>query len=317
MELTIEEHQTNVKPTFSLLEVIPNMNQAGGVDVLHAEELDEVTFQKLYVQKNKACIIKGAVEHWPAFEKWKSKEYLQNHTDNSDVEVYTHVNYIDSEMQEDGKEIMKFHDALDRLYEHTDDVFSIPSEEITDQSHLKGVKTDVLAFKFLKNAPFPRIYPRVRVFTYRQASTSWHYHDMDETLMCQVKGTKRVGLLPPTIPNTKEISLFLQHEDYLKGKTLDAKLQLNPMMVDVEAGDALYIPPYWYHGVVPVDDEIGYTVAFCWKSPLHKLGNFSSYYVRQLFKQAVTPFNKFTLIYPFIALVAGVSYLINKIIGRA
>jgi hypothetical protein len=37
---------------------------------------------------------------------------------------------------------------------------------------------------------------------------------------------------------------------------------------NVEEGDALYIPPLWWHGIIPANSEFGVTAAVPWRSPL-------------------------------------------------
>ena len=110
----------------------------------------------------------------------------------------------------------------------------------------------------------------------------------------------------------KHVNDFLQQEQHLKGKSLDSDLDLKPMIVEVGEGDALYIPPYWLHSVVPVDDEVGFTVAFCWASPWHKLGDLSSFFVRKLYRQALWPLKGISLAVPFIACRACTAHVIRK-----
>ena len=299
-----------------MLQAIPGIETPEKVPYYLADELTEEHFIINHVEKNQACLIKGGVKHWPAIDKWKDKEYWLKMGEGVKIEAYTHMNFLDPELQKEDKEVLSYHDAVNRLYSKKDRVFSMPSEILNKYSHLEDIREDMAGFTFLSNPPKPRSYPQARVFSYRNASTAWHYHDVDETLMCQLKGAKRVALLSPDIPNVEEVAAFLQEEKHLKGEKLDASLDLKPLMVDVEEGDCLYIPPYWYHAVIPLDDEVGYTLAYCWKSPIHKLGDFSSYFVRQLFKQATRPVRPLTFVYPFIASVAWVSYKLKKSQGK-
>jgi ribosomal protein L16 Arg81 hydroxylase len=41
----------------------------------------------------------------------------------------------------------------------------------------------------------------------------------------------------------------------------------------VEEGDALYIPPLWWHGVVPLTEAFGATAAVTWRSPIPIIAN--------------------------------------------
>jgi hypothetical protein len=37
----------------------------------------------------------------------------------------------------------------------------------------------------------------------------------------------------------------------------------------LQEGDSLYIPPLWWHGIVPLHDSFGATATVTWRSPLH------------------------------------------------
>jgi len=295
---------------------IPGMANPQSVPVLQADTLKQGIFEKEWVGKNKACLIKGAVKHWPAVKKWRSKDYWLTTCENLDVSIYPHQNFINQERQDTGREVMPFHAAVERLHQERDHVFSMPTEKIRQGSRFAPILSDMAGFTFLPTSKMPRCYHRTRFFMYRRAATNWHYHGFDETLMCQVNGTKRVALISPNIPKPQYVTDFLGKERYLNEEGIDGSLDLRPMIVDVEEGDSLYIPPYWHHLVVPVDGEIGFTVAFCWKSPIHILGNFSNYFVRTVYRQGMWPFGLDTITFSFVAVYAGAAYSLKKLAGR-
>jgi hypothetical protein len=296
--------------------IIPGMDKASSVPVLHVESLSKDIFESNWVSKNSPCLIKGAVRHWPAMERWKEKQYWISSCRNNEVSIYPHQNFISSKRQESGQEKLAFHSAMERLFENRDYIFSMPGKQIMKGSDFEKLEEDIPGFTFLPSPEMPRWYERMRFFAYRRAATNWHYHGVDETLMCQIKGSKKVGLLPPCIPQIKHVTNFLQEERYLEGQVLDPSLQLNPYTVDVEEGDALYIPPYWHHVVVPNDGEMGFTLAYCWRSPLHILGNFSNYLLRTVYRQGMWPFNPKTLLLPFLGCYAAFLYYTKKIAGK-
>lgn len=296
--------------------IIPGIDHPQAVPVVMAHMLTETRFKRDWVSQNRPCLIKGAVKHWPAVQKWRNKEYWLNQCDDFEVNVYPHENFINDDHQKSGQERMPFHTAVERLFQNTDYVLSMPGERIFNGGRFSKVQEDLPGFHFLKKAPMPRWYPRLRFFIYRRAATNWHYHGVDETLMCQVNGAKKVALLSPHITRPAYVTDFLVRELYLKGDKLDPQLDLKPLVVEVREGDALYIPPYWHHVVVPMDGQIGFTVAFCWSSPLHILGKFSSYFVRNTYWQGIKPFHKRTLLIPFIALVAGAAYCFARLTGK-
>jgi hypothetical protein len=296
---------------------IPGIKNPQPVPVLQADKLTREVFMRDWVGRNRPCLIKGAVKHWPAVQKWRNKEYWLTTCENHDVSIFPHQNFIAQERQDMGHEVMPFHAAVERLHEGRDHIFSMPSEQVRQGSRFSSILKDMAGFNFLQVSKMPIFYYRTRFFMYRRAATNWHYHGVDETLMCQVNGTKRVALLSPHIPRPKYVTDFLLKERYLNEESIDSSLDLKPLIVDVEEGDSLYIPPYWHHLVVPVDGEIGFTVAYCWKSPDHVMGNFSNYFVRTAYRQGMSPFKWQSLLLPFFALYAGTSYSIKKLAGKA
>jgi hypothetical protein len=295
--------------------VIPGIERASNVPVLEAKDLKEQVFKDQWVSENKACLIKGAVANWPAISKWREKAYWLSSLEDFKVMVYPHRNFNDQKRNKG--ELMGYHAAIERLFQNQDHIFSIPSEQITPRNEYANLIKDLPGFSFLPSPPMPRNYPHMRFFMYRRAATAWHYHNIDESLMCQINGSKKVALFPPRIPDVKKVTQFLGKELHLDGHVLDRSLDLKPMIVNVEEGDALYIPPYWHHAVVPNDGEIGFTLAYCWASPWHILGDFSNYFVRNLYAQGVWPINKFTPFLPFLGGYAGFLHYKKKLVDKA
>ncbi|MGK0323459.1 MAG: hypothetical protein ACJAR4_001500 [Psychroserpens sp.] len=316
MERIIDE--TNTSKNFNgfgddLFKIIPGIEKATKLSVVKASELNKKKFYKDWVSKNKPCLIKNAVKHWPATQKFKNYDYWLSACENFDMTIFPHMNHMVKELQQKNIIETTFYDALKRLFKNQDFILNISRNTITENNKFSKLIKEMPDFSFLSNESKPRRYPRRRFFMYRRASTAWHYHDLDETLMCQINGRKKVVLFSPKTSNVKIISKFLIKERYLEGEVLDDNLSVDPLIAYVEEGDALYIPPYWLHGVAAVDGEIGFTLAHCWSSPIHILGNFSNYFVRKLHKNRMWPINIYTFTTPFIGLYAWILHLINKV----
>ncbi len=301
-----------------LFSIIPGREKAVAIPVVEADSLSEKDFISKWVAKNRACLVKGAVKHWPAVQKFRLQDYWACIDKDCKVPVYAHMNHnVSGRKKMVGGKEMPFHEALDWLFSHKENIISIPVTGVNFEKYFSPVLKDMPGFSFLSSYKDPAGYSKRRLIIYRSAATAWHNHNLDETLMCQIKGTKRVMLLPPNMPRPDYVSEYLNKERHLDGLKLDESLNLNPMMIDVEEGDALYIPPYWYHGIIPVNNDIGFTLPFCWRSPIHVLGNFSNYFVRQIFKRYLWPASKRTIYVPFIAAYAGLAYMVKRMRGQA
>ena len=76
-------------------------------------------------------------------------------------------------------------------------------------------------------------------------------------LLCQIRGTKRLMLFPPSdvshlsLPagsSTSSVDCF--HTDFARDPAL---AQTHPHNVILQPGDVLYIPPLWLHAASPTD----------------------------------------------------------------
>jgi len=277
-----------------ILNNIPGMSSATHVFSIDSDELTEARFYKDFVSKNKPCLIKNAIAHWPALTKWNDKQYLKDKCGESHSNYYPHMNYDDENNMLQDETNLPFSKILDLLNEYSPDIISAPSI-LLERPPYNILSNDMKGFKFNQKPSNPLAYPTSRAFFYKNAGTGWHYHFVDETLMCQVKGTKKVGLLPPDKTTDDIVYDIFTTDAYLNNKECfdnNAQHRLKPTFANVEPGDALYIPPFWWHGVEPMDDDFGITVANCWRSPFHVMGDLSYPTVRKIWKKALTKPNK-------------------------
>ncbi|TYP74360.1 cupin-like domain-containing protein [Aquimarina intermedia] len=301
-----------------LFSFIPGIENAGQLPEVDAKTLSESDFHNNWVNKNEACLIKGAVKEWPAWTKWRKPDYWTSFCKDFKIFIYPHRNFNDRDLNNEGRMEMSFYEAAKRFFsnEDKDEVLSLPAEIINEHSFFGPLENDMLTFPFLTNPKSARAYPPNRFFLYKNASTGWHYHDVDETLMCQVKGDKIVALLPPDIPNAHTVTNYLNNEEYMSGKRLDPNMNLKPILVKVMDGDALYIPINWFHAVVPADNQVGVTLAYCWRNSLHKFGNLSNYFVRRTYRQILWPIGPYTFLMPFMGAYSVFSFFTHKLSRR-
>ena len=138
------------------------------------------------------------------------------------------------------------------------------------------MSADLRDFSFFTEGELGFSYPPFRFFIFRNAGSSWHYHSFDETLMCQVVGTKKVGLLDVDNPHHKALRRIFFEEDYYEDPSVFDVLageSLPWFSADLEQGDALYIPPLWWHGVIATSDGVGVTTPVSWRSPPHVIAD--------------------------------------------
>lgn len=304
-----------------ILSNIPGMKDARTVAVVHAEDLCEADFRRYYVNRNKPVLIKGAIRHWPAVQKWPDKQYLKDRVGDNKVNLYRHLNYSSDATMKANAIPEKFSDALDILHSDAKEVIFLPFRVDAQNSKFTDLKEDILGVPFLTGVRAPLFYPRARTFMYKGAGSGWHTHTVDETLMCQISGRKRVGMLPTNDGTYTKLKRIFLDDQYLDRPDSFGDLTdtLQPFVADVETGDALYIPPSWWHGVQPLESGAGATLAYCWRSPLHKISDFSYPPVREMWKETYARPSLAMLILPLwgaASLLGQLMYAVRTLFSR-
>jgi hypothetical protein len=173
-------------------------------------------------------------------------------------------------------------------------------------SAFSGLLKDVGNYTFLPKPKKSRGYVPVRAFFYRDSYTDWHYQPADEALMTQLVGDKEVLLLPPDDQSWAALDPVVRKKGYLYDidhKEFPAVASLRPYRVTVQAGDALYIPVYWWHAVASADHKFGITLAATFGSPLHVAGDLRYPIARLIAKSLLS-----TRLMPLVLLAVSYSY---------
>ena len=325
MPLTAESDHPATK--FWSLSRFPNHPQAGAVEVIDALAISKEEFTRRYVNRNRPCLVKNAVRHWPAFNKWQRLDYLKAHSRNSAVVVRSQIvsevigwsnPQVKAELTEYAKTVYRevpFHQFLDDL-SVGDSPLVADSCRFSEGSAIEPMKEDVGGLPFMPQLGKSRHYPPHRSFLYRNSYTDWHFHVVDETFMAQVVGAKEVLLLPPDEASWRALRPVIEQAGYLydidTGRFPGTRA-LRALRTVVEPGDALYIPVYWWHAVQSLDDEFGATVAATFPTPLHVSGNNSSPIARRVLRTYL--FSRFAPLV-FGAVLYSLAYrLLDKFIG--
>jgi hypothetical protein len=250
----------------AIIDNIAELETAPSAVEFDASTLDGKTFQRM-VKTLTPCVVRNAVSHWPAFHKWHDKIYLQSKCGKYRVS-YAPGGNVASQKRGQPRRDVSFSEALEVLHSEQTPVGSLGGVELGSNGEFAELMDDITDFKFLPRRPSPLVYPAQRFFIHRNAGTSWHDHTVDETLMCQVVGSKRVGLLREERRHDAEIRPILLGESYYDTRlSFDCAHPLRWLRATLNPGDALYIPPSWYHGVAPISRTFGITATMCWRSP--------------------------------------------------
>jgi hypothetical protein len=278
---------------------------------IEAEQLTEYFFWENHVSKHRPIIIKNAAGSWPALSKWRDLNYLENRCGNERVGFSRMFNPLPAEPYFES--VIKFKNLSECIADmratSAGETFSIPATPVP-----AGWENDLGEFSFLSNNfdGKPMLYAKRRLFIYKNASTEWHYHPADETLTVQLLGAKRVSLFRLNKSNFHSYSRCIESNLH----HLPQGNQLFPPdnnFIKYEGiilpGDAIYIPPFWWHGIDPADNEVGCTLAHCFRSPIKRFGSWHEPITRKLLF-ATLPKN--ALLFPPLLALLAVSTLRRK-----
>jgi hypothetical protein len=249
---------------------------------IDASELGYDTFWKDFVCTHTPVIIRGGVKHWPAFNLWGEKGYLESRCKNETTDVVRGFNSI-PQASTSRKKLVECLSELHNL--NCDDVYSIQSLIVPDEWEKDLETYSFLSKFFLKKTLW---YPKKRLFIYKNTSTEWHYHPADETITSQLVGEKRVSLFRLTQENWElynpYISTNVHHMPH--GKSFfPEESNLVKFEGILEEGDSLYIPTFWWHGIDSINDKVGVTLAECFRTPVHRFGSWSEPILKELQKE--------------------------------
>jgi hypothetical protein len=269
---------------------VPNYESAPTVAIEDAARLDEPTFWRRYVLRNRPVLVKRAVVGWPAFARWSDPAYVIGKI--GDVAVRAsctpriegfglrtaaedaHASQLTREALLPAQPVR---DLLPRIRTSDREVLFMelrPADKgvgaLADDLMIDGVR-----FRFLPKPPRPRFfYSGWAAMFYKNSYSDWHYHPGADAMMCQVLGTKDTLLLPPTQEAWDAIVPI--HQRQWKVYDVDVATapryaQIHPYHVIVEPGDGLFLPLNWWHAVQARPSEFGVTVPITWDSPYRDL----------------------------------------------
>jgi hypothetical protein len=251
-----------------VVDLVPGARSA--LDMRRADELDAAEFWSEFVCKQKPIIVRGAVENWPAIQKWGTAGYLESISLNLPIRFARTYNPIPVDP------FLKYaleEGTLDDFIKETressaDSTFSIPGAPVPDKWGLDLGDYGILSET---GALDSQVYPSRRLFIYKNASTEWHYHVADETLTTQLLGKKRISIFKPDAESWAQYADVIEanfHHLESSSCFFPAGKQVEIFEAEMGPGDVVYVPPFWWHGVDTLDSSLGVTLAHCFGTPV-------------------------------------------------
>ena len=217
-------------------------------------------------------VLERAVSHWEATRKWSRKEYLRKTLGDRTVPIELGGSYMDDKWSQQLMTVGEFMDTYfdedaddaDKAETRRDAVGYLAQHELFEQCpELKRDVEEPMYCALGTGTPCAVNAWFGPVNTVSPAHTDPHHN-----LLCQVVGVKRVRLFSPDqtprmyphegkMSNTSQVDVINPDRDKF------------PLFTDVEfieatlsPGDALYIPPGWWHHVVA--KTTSFSVSYWW-----------------------------------------------------
>lgn len=279
---------------------------------IDARSLSCEDFWDHFVSRHEPVILRGAAISWPAFKLWRKLEYIESVCGDGFVWLARSFNFLPSEAYyRVATKRKRFRECVAEMQAAPDDLtFSIAGARLPE-----SLKKDIGSYSFIskKHNKKPLVFKQDRLFLYKNASTDWHYHITDETITTQLKGAKDVALFRLDISNWAHYSQSIEANlHHLPGgnNLFPEAHNLQKYEGRLEPGDSLYIPPFWWHGVDPVESDWGVTLAHCFRTPLKRLADWCEPIVREEIKDV---FSKRKYLFPFLIALVSLSVISRKL----
>jgi len=256
--------------------------------VPHINKPSSIEFLRNFVMKNKPCVIRGAIDHWPAMFKW-TDDYLCRAMNNIKVSIAATPNGRADDVCEgsDGKDRFVLPETRKLLFseflgalgdEKSDDILYCQSQNNSMVSEFYPLLGDIEQQLLFASEAFGMQPDAVNFWMGEDRSVSSLHQDPYENMYCVLRGEKHFTLLPPTAEPWITKPQFRQahweklsngweivdddEENKVPWVTTDPNdIEMSPpIKVVVKKGETLYLPALWYHQVSQRGEE-GRTVA--------------------------------------------------------
>jgi Cupin-like domain len=227
-------------------------------------------FERLWKQ-GKAFIIDDVASNWKACRNW-SNDYLVSVCGHNQVPVETYPdNYFEgynyARLDNDYYTTMTFGEYMDIVEGNKSDNRLYYLSQVDMRNYFPQLMEDIVLPDFFKTEPRD-----INLFfgfkNKKYASTSKLHFDEIHNIFVQLRGRKRFVLFP----HTDYLSFYppLEDDDYSsmcsKVNPDELDLELFPKFpvhekieVILNPGEILYIPPFWWHHVTAIDENISLT----------------------------------------------------------
>lgn len=211
------------------------------------EDISAEDFLSSYKKDEIPLVMKNFTKEWPAREKW-SLEYFESLGGDKEVKLYDSKPATDTKLQHAAETVMPLREYFELLRNGEKDLRMFFFQILKEIPELqKDFSFPDIGLKFFKDLP-------VMFLAGKGAKAQMHYDiDNADIILCHFGAKKKVRLFSPKqtpfmyhVPFSYSAyyEVDFMNPDYEKYPALR---HLKGVEVTLEHGDALYIPPGWWH----------------------------------------------------------------------
>ncbi len=244
----------------SILEVLRELRSLRPAVVARVRDASSDQFLTNYYSKNVPVVLEGFARTWPAFGRW-SPGFFEEHFGDVDVEVMAdrerdprfEMNRDEHRRTMPLRDFTRFVETSSR--NASNDAYIVAHNHVLD-GPLSALKEDVgEAAGILK---FPADPGRMNLWFGPAGTVTRLHHDTANILLVQITGRKLVKLVP-----SLEFHLLRNEAGSYSGLDPHSPTDLSDGLrsatildVELNAGDALFLPVFWWHDVRSMETSI-------------------------------------------------------------
>lgn len=246
-------------------------------------DLDGDIFHREVLASQQPALLKGLVKDWPAVKAATNSptqlaNYLMQFASNQPLDVLLGGPEIKGRFHYnqsfDGFNFVRKQQPLAMVLKA---LIELQYQAVSPAIAMQGIDINQYLPGFDKNNQIGWVDPTAtaRIWLGNNTITNTHYDTM-ENIACAVAGSRRITLFPPeqidnlyigplllTPAGTPMSLVDCQNPDFERFPKFATALE-QAITVELEPGDALYIPSFWWHNVASLD-KVSMLVNYWWK----------------------------------------------------
>lgn len=220
-------------------------------------------FLKNHYALGMPVVIKDWVNQWPAFKLWKDDQYLLDNW--GDIEVEYTQTYIENHttFKNHVRKLFKDYHAELKKLDYANDHYITSYNNPSNQVFLEKLLEDINPLLPFLDAELLDMYHFMPWIGPHGTHTGLHI-DAANGLLCQVKGKKWVKLAAPC----EMANFYLDNDFFSKVNLFNPNFDQYPKAnnakiydVELNAGEALFIPATWWHQVLSLEESYSVTLS--------------------------------------------------------